>query len=88
MKFVVMMLAVVSFGTQAVARNVVERDSSGAWMCKNAGGEVVAYYQPFGRVPTQQEQLDCQTAGGRVQAPTKPAKAPAEKVPEGKAPAN
>ncbi|MEZ4473277.1 MAG: hypothetical protein R3F60_21320 [bacterium] len=79
MKSILLALAALAISTPVLAAKVV-RDSSGAWSCQNNGGEVLNYYWPAGRVPTVQEQVDCQQRGGKVTQPA-PTKATPERSP-------
>ncbi len=79
MKTIVIVSAALMLSNVAFARNTVVKDSSGAWSCQNEAGEVISYYQPFGRVPSSEEQLQCQQSGGRVVQPAGPTKAPIRK---------
>jgi hypothetical protein len=79
MKTFAFVAAALLFSAPAFARNTVVKDASGAWSCQNEAGEVISYYQPFGRVPTSDEQLQCQQSGGKVVKPAGPTKAPMRK---------
>lgn len=68
MKVLGIVTGLLMLSAPALANDVV-RDSSGAWSCQSPSGEVIRYYQPFGRAPTHEEQLACKTSGGRVAPP-------------------
>ena len=64
----------------AFAADIV-KDSSGAYSCQKRG-EVISYYNPYGRVPTVKEQVQCKQLGGAIVNP-KP-KTKHERMPEGR----
>ena len=71
MKTLFAFAATALFASSAFAADVV-KDRSGAYSCQK-NGEVLAYYQPFGRVPSTAEQLTCAKAGGRILQPNRKA---------------
>lgn len=54
--------------TSAFAGEVV-KDASGAYSCQDSGGDVISYYNPYGRAPTAAEKTQCTKAGGKIVNP-------------------
>lgn len=67
MKTLMCIAAAALFASPAFAADVV-KDSSGAWSCQR-NGEVISYYWPLGRVPSQAEQTTCAQANGSIVKP-------------------
>jgi hypothetical protein len=74
MKFIFATVAAAAlFASPSFAADIV-KDASGAYSCQK-GGEVISYYNPYGRVPTTTEQVQCKQAGGTINTPTTKRKA-------------
>jgi hypothetical protein len=56
------------------------KDRSDAWYREKSDGDLV-YYEPYGRVPSTEEQTRCKQDGGKVQQPSDKAPAKEERTP-------
>ncbi len=74
MKSILIALAALCVSAPVFAGKVV-RDASGAWTCQRTGSDTIVYW-PAGRVPNNDEQLECAQSGGKIQEPKGPTRAP------------
>lgn len=66
--------------TTSADAGTVKKDRSDAWYCEKSDGDLV-YYEPYGRVPSTEEQTKCAKDGGKVQQPSDKAPAKKERTP-------